>query len=90
MNVSQFKRGDFVRVKRNYFQKKSFNVAASPLGIDEVGVVTGVSTGGNDKRPRYVQVNGKAPLYHHSMFEAARPSVLDGLRLRVVNALRWR
>jgi hypothetical protein len=83
MNISPFRRGDYITVRHEYFEKEGFDPATSPLRMDEVGIVTRVSTSGGDKRPRFIEVNGAPPLYHFSMFEATSAPLLQKLRLRL-------
>lgn len=90
MNISPFKRGDYVRVKRDNFQKERFDPTTSPLRFDEIGIVTEVSASGGDKRRRYLKVNGKPHLYHFSMFEAATPKTAARVRLRLLKTFKWR
>lgn len=80
MNISPFNRGDYVRLKPSYFELPAFDPASAPLLHGEIGIVTATRSHG-DRRPRYVQVNGRGPLLHHSMFEPAKPPFLHGLKL---------
>lgn len=73
MNISPFKCGDYVQVRPDFYLKERFDKNASPLKCGEIGIVTAVSSSG-DKRPRYIQVNGRPPLYHFSLFEEAKPT----------------
>ena len=89
MGISPFKRGDFVRVKPEFFERDQFDRALSPLSHNEVGIVTAVSAQG-DKRPRYLKLNGKSTLYHYSMFEGASPTRVKRLTLSLSCYLIWR
>lgn len=89
MGISPFKRGDYVRVKPEYFSKELFDHTTGPLKLNEIGLVTGVSTSG-DSRPRYVQLNGKPPLYHYSLFEETTPWLLGKVYFRTRYILKWR
>ncbi|MGA8541730.1 MAG: hypothetical protein WB566_19660 [Terriglobales bacterium] len=71
-----------MKVTRDLFLKEPFDKNASPLKRDEIGVVTAVSASG-DKRLRYIKVNGKPPLFHYTMFEAANPTVMRKAYLRI-------
>lgn len=73
MNVSPYKPGAYVRIKDALFLKEDFDARTSPLAQGEIGIISAVAASG-DRRPRYVQVNGKAGFHHFSLFEDARPS----------------
>jgi hypothetical protein len=81
MGISPFKCGDYVQVRPDFYSKERFDINASPLRPGEIGIVTAVSASG-DRRPRYIQVNGKPPLYHFSMFEEARPTLARKVYLK--------
>ena len=85
MNISPFKCGDYVRVRPEFFLKEQFDIKASPLKRSEIGVVTAVA-GSGDKRPRYIRVNGKQPLYHFSLFEEAKPTLVRKVYLKFRHA----
>ena len=72
VNISPFHVGDFVRIKADYFRLPDFDPKSSPLREGQIGIVTS-RAGWGDRRPRYVRINGKSPLFHHNMFEPATP-----------------
>jgi hypothetical protein len=85
MGISSFKCGDYVKIRRDLFLKEPFDKNITPLKRDEIGIVTAVSISG-DKRLRYIKVNGRSPLYHYTLFEAANPTAPRKAYLKIRHA----
>jgi hypothetical protein len=74
MNLSPFKRGDYVRLRNPPIEDADSHLSTHPLNKGEIGIVTAIRHSG-DRRPRYVQVNGIPVSMHFTMLEKAEPSV---------------